>query len=72
MNARSIALVILALCLPLALFIAFKWIKIFNSADGERYMRRRTQGPFAPLSGEDSADDQTRLNAADAVQRLPK
>lgn len=60
MNARSIALVIVVLCLPLVGYIAYKWFWIFNSADGERYLKRRLQGPFVPLSAEDNAADDAR------------
>jgi hypothetical protein len=30
-----------------------QWFKVFNSPDGERYTRWRTQGPMVPLSGLD-------------------
>ena len=32
----------------------------FNSPDGERYLKRRLQGPFVPLSAEDNAADDAR------------
>lgn len=60
MDARTITLLVVALCLPLAGYLAFKWFRIFNSADGERYMKRRMQGPFVPLSPEENAQDETR------------
>ena len=60
MTAQSITLMMLALLLPLAAYLAFTWFRIFNSAEGERYMKRRMQGPFVPLSAKDSADDAAR------------
>jgi hypothetical protein len=60
MDARSITLVIMVLCLPLVGYLAYKWFKVFNSADGERYMKRRMQGPFAPLSADESAAEDAR------------
>jgi hypothetical protein len=30
-----------------------QWFKVFNSPDGERYTRWRTQGPMVPLSTPD-------------------
>ena len=56
MNARLIMLLLVALSLPLAGYLAFKWFKVFNSKDGERYMKRRMQGPYVPL-GADAAND---------------
>ncbi|MBC7454242.1 MAG: hypothetical protein H7335_11150 [Massilia sp.] len=56
MNARLIMLLIVALLLPLAGYLAFKWFKVFNSKDGERYMKRRMQGPYVPL-GADAVND---------------
>jgi hypothetical protein len=35
----------------------WKWFKIFNSADGERYSRAVTQGPLVPLSPEEIEAD---------------
>ena len=60
MDARSITLLVLVLCLPVAAYVVFKWFKIFNSPDGERYMKRRMQGPFVPLSPEENAEDEAR------------
>lgn len=56
MDAQSITLVFLALFVPLAGYLAFTWFKVFHSADGERYMKRRMQGPFVPLGADDSSD----------------
>lgn len=60
MNALSITLVVAAACLPIAGYAAYQWFKIFNSADGERYMKRRAQGPFVPLNADDIAEDDAR------------
>jgi hypothetical protein len=37
---------------------AFRWWKAFNSPDGERYLKRRMQGPFVPLTREEIASDE--------------
>jgi hypothetical protein len=45
------------------LYISFRLLKLFNSPDGERYRKRRMQGPFVPLSAEEIAEDEARLAA---------
>lgn len=30
------------------------WWKVFNSADGERYLKMRMQGPFVPIETDDT------------------
>ena len=60
MNARTIMLLMLVVWVPLAAFIAWRWLKAFNSPDGERYMKRRMQGPFAPLGADEIAADEAR------------
>ncbi|MDL2357648.1 MAG: hypothetical protein QFF03_20530 [Pseudomonadota bacterium] len=60
MNALSIALMVAAACLPIAAYVTYKWFKIFNSPDGERYMKRRAQGPFVPLSADELSADGAR------------
>jgi hypothetical protein len=57
MDKRSMILLIVVVLVPLMAFLAWKWIQIFNSPDGERYLKRRLQGPFVPLSAEDNAED---------------
>ncbi len=66
MDAWAIALVIMGLCLPLVGYIAFKWFRIFNSVDGERYLKRRMQGPYVPLSAEENAEDAARKSKTPA------
>jgi hypothetical protein len=34
--------------------------RVYNSTDGERLRKRRTQGPFVPLSAEEIAEDEQR------------
>ncbi len=53
-------LLLVVLLVGVGLFGCIKWLKIFNSPDGERYRRMRTQGPFAPLSAGDVAHDEQR------------
>jgi hypothetical protein len=60
MSARSIILLFVVVLVPLMAFLAWKWIQIFNSPDGERYLKRRLQGPFTPLSDQDHAQDEAR------------
>ena len=57
MSIRSVVLIIVVCIVPLWGFAAFKWWKIFNSPDGERYLKRRMQGPFVPLSADEVASD---------------
>ena len=51
---------LLFLFLALGVYGCVKWFDIFNSPDGERYRRMRTQGPFAPLRPEDIGEDEQR------------
>jgi hypothetical protein len=60
MNKMSITLLMMVALVPLAAFIAWKWFKIFNSPDGERFMKRRVQGPYVPLSADENAADEAR------------
>jgi hypothetical protein len=60
MNKMSITLLMMVVLVPLAAFIAWKWFKIFNSPDGERFMKRRVQGPYVPLSTQENAADEAR------------
>lgn len=60
MDKRSMIVLVAVVWVPLMAFVAWKWFKIFNSPDGERYMRRRIQGPYVPLSAEENAADEAR------------
>lgn len=60
MNKGSIALLVLVLCLPIWAYLAYKCYKVFNSPDGERYLKRRMQGSFVPLGGDELAEDEAR------------
>lgn len=60
MDKRSMILLMAVVLVPLMAFLAWRWIRIFNSPDGERYLKRRLQGPFAPLSAQDNAEDEAR------------
>lgn len=60
MDKRSIIVLVAVVWVPLMAFVAWKWFQIFNSPDGERYMRRRFQGPYVPLSAEENAADEAR------------
>jgi hypothetical protein len=55
MNVRELGLVITVVVI---VYAAFRLWKAFNSADGERYLKRRMQGPFVPLTPAEKADDQ--------------
>lgn len=52
--------IIVGAILLLAVVIGIAYVKVFNSPDGERYLKRRMQGPFVPLSEQDEAEDQAR------------
>ncbi|THC42444.1 hypothetical protein [Massilia sp. Mn16-1_5] len=57
MNLRELGL---ALVVVLIAYAAFRLWKAFNSPDGERYLKRRMQGPFVPLTPEERARDEAR------------
>jgi hypothetical protein len=57
MNLRELGLVIV---LVLIAYAAFRLWKAFNSPDGERYLKRRMQGPFVPLTPQERASDEMR------------
>ncbi len=42
-------LVLFVLLMVVGAFVWLKWLKMFNSPDGERYRKMRAQGPFVPL-----------------------
>ena len=52
MSFREAALLVTFLFMA---FAAVKLWKAFNSPDGERYFKRRIQGPFVPVTPEDAA-----------------
>ncbi|MEO7494561.1 MAG: hypothetical protein ABIT83_24580 [Massilia sp.] len=52
--------ILIGAVLLLAVVVGVVYVKVFNSPDGERYLKRRMQGPFVPLSEQDEADDQAR------------
>jgi hypothetical protein len=49
-------LVILLLLVPV--LAVFLWWKLFNTPDGERYLKMRTQGPFVPAGSDDKKADE--------------
>jgi hypothetical protein len=63
MSRMSLLLLVLGLGV-VAAWAWFKWFQMYNSPDGERYRRRRTQGPFVPLSAEEIEEDQQRIRSA--------
>jgi hypothetical protein len=60
MDKRSMIVLMVVVLVPLIALLAWKWIRIFNSPDGERYLKRRLQGPFTPVSADDEAEDAAR------------
>jgi hypothetical protein len=40
----------------LAIFGLVKLFRVFDSPDGERILRMRTQGPYVPLNAKDSVN----------------
>jgi len=44
----------------------FLWWKVFNSPNGERYLKMRTQGPFVPANGDVGPKDESRSNGSAA------
>jgi hypothetical protein len=57
MSARTLGLMITVVFIAYA---AFRLWKAFNSPDGERYLKRRMQGPFVPLTPEEEAGEKAR------------
>lgn len=57
MSVRALGLVMVVAFIA---FAAFKLWKALNSPNGERYLKRRMQGPFVPLSAEEIASDEAR------------
>jgi len=57
MNVHAIGLTITVAFIPYAVFRLWKAI---GSPDGERYLRRRMQGPFVPLNPEEPTPDTAR------------
>lgn len=49
-DTQKLILVLFAIGVVLALV---KLFRVFNSPDGERYLRMRMQGPFVPLDPQD-------------------
>lgn len=60
MDKGTITLLIAVIFLPLIIYVNYLRLKVFNSADGERYMKQRMQGDFAALSAEETAAYQAR------------
>jgi len=57
MNVRAIGLTITVVVIA---YVVVRLWKAFNSPDGERYLKRRMQGPFVPLTPEEKARDKAR------------
>lgn len=57
MNVRAIGLTITVVVIA---YVVIRLWKAFNSPDGERYLKRRMQGPFVPLTPEENARDKAR------------
>lgn len=57
MSLRAVGLMMIVIVIAYA---AFRWWKVFNSPDGERYLKRRMQGPFVPVTPEEIASDGAR------------
>ncbi len=53
MDKYTLFVSVVALCFVAMIFFVFRLFKLFNSTDGERYRKRRMQGPFVPLSVEE-------------------
>ena len=57
MSVREIGLIITVVIIAYA---AYRLWKAFNSPDGERYLKRRMQGPFVPLTKQEISNDEAR------------
>ena len=56
-HAMSVRAIGLTITVVLIVYAVFRLWKAFNSPDGERYLKRRMQGPFVPLAPEEKAGD---------------
>lgn len=70
MEKGLIVTMLLVLWGPAVLYLGYRFIKMFNSPDGERLARRSAQGPFVPLSEADIAEDQARQQGAQPTQAV--
>lgn len=52
----EIFIVLFILLIPVV--AAYLWWKLYNTADGERYLKMRMQGPFAPASGDEGKENE--------------
>ena len=57
MNVRTIGLMI---TVALIAWVAFRLWTAFNSPEGERYLKRRMQGPFVLLAPNEQAREKSR------------
>jgi hypothetical protein len=57
MSVRLIGLIVTVVIIAYA---AYRLWKAFDSPDGERYLKRRMQGPFVPLTRKELANDEAR------------
>lgn len=57
MNIRTIGL---AIAVVFIAYAAFRFWKAFDSPEGERYLKRRMQGPFVPLPPSAQAREKSR------------
>ena len=62
MSDNTTILLVAALIFVVAL-MAYRMLKFYHSPDAERYLKRRLQGPFVPLSETDLAEDDARIKA---------
>lgn len=53
MSLRNLGLLITVAFIA---YVAFRLWKAFDSPQGERYLKRRMQGPFVPLNSEEPAN----------------
>jgi hypothetical protein len=60
MGKASILLLVAVVCVPMIIYLNYLRIRMFNSPDGERYMKWRMQSPLVPLSTEEIAEDEAR------------
>ena len=64
MERYTLFVSVAALCFIAMLYFAFRLLRRFGPPDWERIQKRRMQGPFVPLSGEEIAEDNARIAAA--------
>jgi hypothetical protein len=64
MKGFSMEIIIVFLIVAAPVLAIFLWWKVFNSPNGERYLKMQTQGPFVPANGDVGPKDESHTNGS--------